>query len=91
MFDYNCFNSVDLHNILSIIHAIQRIKIHMMNVSMQANNSVDDVILGELMTKKLKEEFCGNNKCFSLSKIYDVYFLFFIFFNFFLSLICYCE
>jgi len=34
----------------------------MMNVSMKANNSVDDVILGELMTKKLKEEFCGNNK-----------------------------
>lgn len=47
-----------------------------MIVSMQANSSVDDVFLEDIVqqwkTKKLKEEFCGNNKCFSLSRIYDV-------------------
>jgi hypothetical protein len=54
----------------------KELKFTRMTVSMQANSSVDDVILGDFVhqrrRKKLKEEFCGNNKCFSLSRIYDV-------------------
>jgi hypothetical protein len=52
----------------------KELKFTWMTVSMQANSSVD-VILGILFSsegQKLKEEFCGNNKSFSLSRIYDV-------------------